>query len=225
MPAASVAFSAADLSLSARSPTARGASSAGGALFCKLFASQGVDVLLLPEGARRALKSATPGDAGDGGDDERMAAAITEFSAALAPCLGSDAGNTAQEAVGKRVAVHASHAVYARLLADHKCFQDPKLRLQPRNLVVAGHGSLHVVTCAFVAGMFDRFQGDGEMQFTPWRLLMVTGNLLKDVAAPTYYTLRHSTEQKTSVILQQSLPALESAVQGTGSWEAFFDVS
>eukprot|EP00936_MAST-01D_sp_MAST-1D-sp1_P000246 g246.t1 len=226
MPAAIVAFSADDLSLSAKSPTARGASSAGGALFCKLFASQGIEVLLLPEGARRTLRSATTGDTLDcSNHDERMASAITEFSAALTSCLDGVDENVAQEAIGKRVAVHASHAVYARVLADHKCFQDPKLRLQPRNLIVAGHGSLHVVTCAFVAGMFDRFQGDGEMQWTPWRLLMVTGNLLKDVAAPTYYTLRHSTQQNTSLLLQQSLSALESAVEGTGSWEAFLEVS
>ena len=41
-------------------------------------------------------------------------------------------------------------------------------RRQPRHTILIGEQSVHVVTCAFVAGMWDKFEGAGDQQYTPW---------------------------------------------------------
>ena len=92
--------------------------------------------------------------------------------------------------------------------------------------MLIGERSVHVVTCAFVAGMWDKFEGAGNQQYTPWCLLVATGNLLGPAAEPAraHYAVRNCDQRSTKSIMAKRLEVLRAAVDGTGAWQSFFDL-
>ena len=82
---------------------------------------------------------------------------------------------------------------------------------------------MHVVTCAFVAGMWDKFEGAGDQQYTPWCLLMATDNLLM-ADARAHYAVRYCDQRSTKLIVAKRVETLRAAVGGSGAWQSFFDM-